>query len=82
MTPSRDSQMRLVFLLWRDKRPAAEPGAPRELMANGSTADLHMETDGGGLKELVLTWFMEKQAPLILLNGSFPDWFQGLVSRK
>ncbi|KAM6943541.1 uncharacterized protein sh2d7 [Xenentodon cancila] len=36
----------------------------------------------GGLKELVLRWFTETQAPLILHNGNFPDWFQGLAARK
>eukprot|EP00063_Salmo_salar_P057299 XP_014032134.1 PREDICTED: SH2 domain-containing protein 7-like [Salmo salar] len=38
---------------------------------------------GGGLKELVLQWFTETQAPLILLHkGNFPDWFQGFTARK
>ncbi|XP_013884526.1 SH2 domain-containing protein 7 [Austrofundulus limnaeus] len=41
-----------------------------------------MEAEGGGLKELVLRWFTEKQAPLILHNGNFPDWFQGMASRR
>uniref|UniRef100_A0A3P9NX24 SH2 domain-containing protein 7-like n=1 Tax=Poecilia reticulata TaxID=8081 RepID=A0A3P9NX24_POERE len=36
----------------------------------------------GGLKELVLRWFTDTQAPLILQNGNFPDWFQGLAARK
>lgn len=44
--------------------------------------DLHTEASEGGLKELVLRWFMETQAPLILHNGSFPDWFQGFAARK
>lgn len=44
--------------------------------------DLHMETSEGGLKELVLRWFTETQAPLILNNGNFPDWFQGFAARK
>uniref|UniRef100_A0A3Q3AWN4 SH2 domain-containing protein n=1 Tax=Kryptolebias marmoratus TaxID=37003 RepID=A0A3Q3AWN4_KRYMA len=52
------------------------------MMAKKSSADLQMEAEGGGLKELVLRWFTEKQAPLILHNGNFPDWFQGLASRK
>ncbi|XP_036837536.1 SH2 domain-containing protein 7-like [Oncorhynchus mykiss] len=38
---------------------------------------------GGGLRELVLKWFTETQAPLILLHkGNFPDWFQGFTTRK
>nr|XP_020512564.1 SH2 domain-containing protein 7-like [Labrus bergylta] len=45
--------------------------------------DLHVETSSeGGLKELVLRWFTETQAPLILNNGNFPDWFQGFAARK
>ncbi|XP_035538056.1 SH2 domain-containing protein 7 [Morone saxatilis] len=44
--------------------------------------DLHMETSEGGLKELVLRWFTETQAPLIVNNGNFPDWFQGFAARK
>ncbi|KAK5874468.1 hypothetical protein PBY51_019410 [Eleginops maclovinus] len=47
-----------------------------------SGVDLHMETSEGGLKELVLKWFTETQAPLIVNNGNFPDWFQGFVARK
>ncbi|XP_028679187.1 hematopoietic SH2 domain-containing protein homolog [Erpetoichthys calabaricus] len=34
------------------------------------------------LKELALKWFMETQAPLILHNGSLPEWFRGSISRK
>nr|XP_020441272.1 hematopoietic SH2 domain-containing protein-like [Monopterus albus] len=45
-------------------------------------AELQMETPEGGLKELVLRWFNETQAPLILNNGNFPDWFQGFTARK
>ncbi|KAF7656416.1 hypothetical protein LDENG_00041690, partial [Lucifuga dentata] len=44
--------------------------------------DLQMEASEGGLKELVLRWFTETQAPLIQHNGNFPDWFQGYVDRK
>ncbi|XP_041846160.1 SH2 domain-containing protein 7 [Melanotaenia boesemani] len=51
-------------------------------MAKNPGVDLHMEAAGGGLKELVLRWFTETQAPLIMKNGSFPDWFQGLAARK
>ncbi|XP_008291588.1 hematopoietic SH2 domain-containing protein-like [Stegastes partitus] len=36
----------------------------------------------GGLKDLVLRWFTETQAPSILHHGSFPNWFQGLAARK
>ncbi|XP_044050043.1 SH2 domain-containing protein 7 [Siniperca chuatsi] len=51
-------------------------------MEKKSGVDLHMETSEGGLKELVLKWFTETQAPLILNNGNFPDWFQGFAVRK
>ncbi|XP_074523421.1 uncharacterized protein sh2d7 [Halichoeres trimaculatus] len=52
-------------------------------MERTSGVDLHMETSEGGLKELVLRWFTETQAPLILnSNGSFPVWFQGFAARK
>ncbi|XP_059209584.1 SH2 domain-containing protein 7 [Centropristis striata] len=47
-----------------------------------SGVDLHMEPSEGGLKELVLRWFNDTQAPLILNNGNFPDWFQGFTARK
>ncbi|XP_070687570.1 hematopoietic SH2 domain-containing protein homolog [Pempheris klunzingeri] len=47
-----------------------------------SEGDLHMEASEGGLKELVLRWFTKTQAPLILHNGSFPDWFRGFAARK
>nr|XP_019964873.1 PREDICTED: SH2 domain-containing protein 7-like [Paralichthys olivaceus] len=36
----------------------------------------------GGLKKLVLRWFTETQAGLILDHGNFPDWFQGFAARK
>ncbi|KAM9764587.1 uncharacterized protein sh2d7 [Menidia menidia] len=36
----------------------------------------------GGLKELVLRWFAQTQAAAIMQDGSFPDWFQGLASRR
>ncbi|KAM9318780.1 SH2 domain-containing protein 7 [Pholidichthys leucotaenia] len=51
-------------------------------MESRLAAELHVGTSGGGLKELVLRWFTETQAPLIQQNGSFPDWFQGLTTRK
>ncbi|XP_078111437.1 uncharacterized protein sh2d7 [Sander vitreus] len=52
-------------------------------MEKMSGVDLHMETSEGGLKELVLKWFTETQAALILNpNGNFPDWFQGFAARK
>ncbi|KAG7242768.1 hypothetical protein INR49_020143 [Caranx melampygus] len=44
--------------------------------------DLQLETAEGGLKELVLRWFTETQAGVILNNGNFPDWFQGFATRK
>ncbi|TDH17478.1 hypothetical protein EPR50_G00008760 [Perca flavescens] len=52
-------------------------------MEKMSGVDLHMESSEGGLKELVLKWFTETQALLILNpNGNFPDWFQGFAARK
>ncbi|XP_006808158.2 uncharacterized protein si:ch211-112g6.4 [Neolamprologus brichardi] len=52
-------------------------------MEKRSGVELNMEPqEGGGLKELVLRWFTETQAPLIQHNGNFPDWFQGLATRK
>ncbi|XP_070766028.1 uncharacterized protein sh2d7 [Enoplosus armatus] len=51
-------------------------------MEKQSGVYLHMEPSEGGLKELVLRWFTETQAPLILNNGNFPDWFQGFTARK
>ncbi|KAM7405654.1 hypothetical protein PAMP_000088 [Pampus punctatissimus] len=51
-------------------------------MEKKSDVDLQMETSEGGLKELVLRWFTETQAPLILHNGNSPDWFQGFAARK
>ncbi|CAJ1050118.1 SH2 domain-containing protein 7 [Xyrichtys novacula] len=51
-------------------------------MERTSGVDLHMETSEGGLKELVLRWFTETQAPLFLNNGNFPDWFRGFATRK
>lgn len=44
--------------------------------------DPSMEVSERGLKELVLRWFMETQASLILSNGNFPDWFQGFAGRQ
>uniref|UniRef100_W5NCB1 SH2 domain containing 7 n=1 Tax=Lepisosteus oculatus TaxID=7918 RepID=W5NCB1_LEPOC len=54
-----------------DQRKAPVPGTEPQ-------AD-HAE---GMLKELALKWFTETQAPLILRNGNFPDWFQGFIARK
>ncbi|XP_015224931.1 PREDICTED: SH2 domain-containing protein 7-like, partial [Cyprinodon variegatus] len=51
-------------------------------MAKKSTVDLQMLEADGGLKELVLRWFRDTQAQLILQNGNFPNWFQGLAARK
>ncbi len=51
-------------------------------MEKCSGVDLHMEASEGGLKELVMRWFTETQAPFILNNGNFPDWFQGFAGRK
>ncbi|XP_036073242.1 SH2 domain-containing protein 7 isoform X1 [Oryzias melastigma] len=45
-------------------------------------ADLHAEAAEGGLKELVLSWFQETQAPQMMSDGNFPVWFQGLAPRK
>ncbi|XP_030580973.1 SH2 domain-containing protein 7-like [Archocentrus centrarchus] len=51
-------------------------------MEKKSSVELNMEPQEGGLKELVLRWFTETQTPLIQHNGNFPDWFQGLATRK
>ncbi|XP_054876986.1 SH2 domain-containing protein 7-like [Poeciliopsis prolifica] len=51
-------------------------------MAKQSMEDLQALAVDGGLKELVIRWFTDTQAPLILQNGNFPDWFQGLAARK
>ncbi|XP_028256847.1 SH2 domain-containing protein 7 [Parambassis ranga] len=51
-------------------------------MERKAGVELLTEPAEGGLKELVLRWFTETQAPLILHNGNFPDWFQGLAARK
>ncbi|XP_007478081.2 SH2 domain-containing protein 7 [Monodelphis domestica] len=34
------------------------------------------------LKDLALKWFMETQAPLILQNGTLPEWFHGFITRQ
>ncbi|XP_044518825.1 SH2 domain-containing protein 7 [Gracilinanus agilis] len=34
------------------------------------------------LKDLAIKWFMETQAPLILQNGTLPEWFHGFITRK
>lgn len=44
--------------------------------------DVHGENTESRLRELALKWFTETQAPLILHNGNFPEWFQGFISRK
>jgi len=41
-----------------------------------------LENTESKLRELALKWFTETQAPLILHNGNFPEWFQGFISRK
>ncbi|KAI9540529.1 hypothetical protein NQZ68_039721 [Dissostichus eleginoides] len=66
---------------WFSTTAPSAPGKPvrTEKM---SGVELNSETSEGGLKELVLRWFTETQAPLILNNGNFPDWFQGFVARK
>ncbi|XP_047436379.1 SH2 domain-containing protein 7 [Mugil cephalus] len=51
-------------------------------MERRSAEELLPDAAEGGLKELVLRWFTETQAPVILHNGNFPDWFQGLAARK
>ncbi|KAM9826351.1 uncharacterized protein sh2d7 isoform 1-T1 [Syngnathus typhle] len=51
-------------------------------METKSSIDLHLESAEGGLKELVLQWFIGTQAQIILQNGNFPDWFQGFTGRK
>ncbi|KAA8579329.1 hypothetical protein FQN60_010669 [Etheostoma spectabile] len=52
-------------------------------MEKMSAVDLHTGASEGGLKELVLKWFTETQALLILNpNGNFPDWFQGFAARR
>nr|XP_046252921.1 SH2 domain-containing protein 7 [Scatophagus argus] len=82
----------LVFLLGVKHCPSREhagcantalsaPGK-RMRMEKKSSVDLRMEASEGGLKELVQRWFTETQAPLILNNGNFPDWFLGFTARK
>ncbi|KAI7811870.1 uncharacterized protein LOC130552111 [Triplophysa rosa] len=44
--------------------------------------DVQGENTESRLRELALKWFTETQAPLILHNGNFPEWFQGFISRK
>ncbi|XP_019722952.1 SH2 domain-containing protein 7 [Hippocampus comes] len=46
------------------------------------SVDLHLDSSEGGLKELVLRWFIGTQAQIILQNGNFPSWFQGFTGRK
>uniref|UniRef100_A0A673B357 Hematopoietic SH2 domain-containing protein homolog n=1 Tax=Sphaeramia orbicularis TaxID=375764 RepID=A0A673B357_9TELE len=51
-------------------------------MEKKSGVELQTEPSEGGLKELVLRWFTETQAPFMMHNGNFPDWFQGFTTRK
>nr|XP_057934011.1 hematopoietic SH2 domain-containing protein [Doryrhamphus excisus] len=51
-------------------------------METKSCVDLKMDASEGGLKDLVARWFIGTQAPLVLQNGNFPDWFQGFTARK
>ncbi|XP_051979411.1 uncharacterized protein LOC127640734 [Xyrauchen texanus] len=44
--------------------------------------DIQAENTESRLRELALKWFTETQAPLILHNGNFPEWFQGFINRK
>ncbi|XP_051976205.1 uncharacterized protein LOC127638635 [Xyrauchen texanus] len=44
--------------------------------------DIQTENTESKLRKLALKWFTETQAPLILHNGNFPEWFQGFISRK
>lgn len=92
-TSTRNSQMRDLMFLWRYKRqqsreharcPAAALLAAykRAQMEKRPSNDRNMEPQEGGLKELVLRWFTDTQTPLIQHNGNFPDWFQGLATRK
>ncbi|XP_030620994.1 SH2 domain-containing protein 7 [Chanos chanos] len=56
-----------------------------ELQMDGSgegERELRMDRSEGGLKDLILKWFMETQAALILCEGNFPSWFQGFISRQ
>ncbi|XP_076880020.1 uncharacterized protein sh2d7 isoform X2 [Brachyhypopomus gauderio] len=41
-----------------------------------------LENPGAVTRELVLTWFAETQASLILQDGRFPSWFHGFISRQ
>ncbi|XP_029947985.1 SH2 domain-containing protein 7 [Salarias fasciatus] len=36
----------------------------------------------GGLEEVVLRWFTDTQASLVLHDGKFPGWFRGLAARR
>lgn len=92
--PNRYSQMRPLVFLMRDKHPPSGASQSAHGVLHDSAScnqvrmekklatDLYMEPSEGGLKELVLRWFTETQAPLILNNGNFPDWFQGFAARK
>ncbi|XP_066525997.1 SH2 domain-containing protein 2A-like [Hoplias malabaricus] len=45
-------------------------------------ADTQPDSTERRLRELTLKWFTETQAPIILHEGNFPAWFEGLISRK
>ncbi|XP_028562494.2 SH2 domain-containing protein 7 [Podarcis muralis] len=34
------------------------------------------------LRDLVLRWFLQAQVPLMLQDGSLPEWFHGFITRK
>ncbi|XP_036590319.1 SH2 domain-containing protein 7 [Trichosurus vulpecula] len=36
----------------------------------------------GMLRDIAIRWFMETQAPLILQDGTLPEWFHGFITRK
>lgn len=80
---------KLVFLLrvQHESEAGGTPGEtargePRVRMNQRWDVDASAEAPEGGLRELVLRWFMETQASLILSNGNFPDWFQGFAARQ
>ncbi|KTG40425.1 hypothetical protein cypCar_00011575 [Cyprinus carpio] len=54
----------------------------RVRMDHGQPEGDVQESTESRLRELALKWFTETQAPLILHNGNFPEWFQGFISRK
>uniref|UniRef100_A0A3B5BGP1 SH2 domain-containing protein n=1 Tax=Stegastes partitus TaxID=144197 RepID=A0A3B5BGP1_9TELE len=56
--------------------------SPRRQPLTCTAPRMERSPGSGGLKDLVLRWFTETQAPSILHHGSFPNWFQGLAARK